>query len=408
MFKNNTRQTEFYRQIPFLILLLFFIGFTIGFTQKISWPKSPWEGREVFHKKGCIQCHAINGSGGEDGPDLGKEKFYGTYLELAALMWNHFPKMFEKMQKTDFQFPELDQEEMKQLIAYLSYMRYMGESTGRESKGRKLLKNKGCVLCHEFGGLGGDIGPDITAKKEYLTPMMLAESMWNHGPNMMELFQEHNIERPEFEDDEIVDLANGIRSYMRSTKVPLNSHYLGDPVQGKKIAEKKGCMLCHSFRGVGGELGPDFADVDFNYSVIQIAGKMWNHGQQMWEMMISKDITFPVFKSGEMVDVISYMYSLKLEDDPGDAEKGHQIVINRGCLSCHSLRGKGAEISIDLATLDEMASPLVMITAMWNHAPAMQEKLLQTKVKRPVLNGKDMANLYAYLNSLSMSSKNKK
>ena len=238
LMKNKRQPGSFYR-FQFLFLILLITGFTIGYTQKISWPQSPWEGREIFHKKGCIQCHAVNGRGGEDGPDLGIEKFYGTYLELAALMWNHFPKMFEKMQKTDFQFPELDREEMKQLIAYLSYMRYIGESTGRESKGRKILKNKGCVLCHEFGGLGGDIGPDITAKKEYLTPMMLAESMWNHGPNMMEIFQDHNIERPEFEDDEIVDLATGIRSYMRPTKVPLNSHYLGDPVQGKKIAEKK-------------------------------------------------------------------------------------------------------------------------------------------------------------------------
>jgi mono/diheme cytochrome c family protein len=401
MFKKKIPQILSFHLISIIIIIIFLDFTFICWAQENSTPTSPWAGRAVFYEKGCIQCHSINGKGGIDGSDLGENQFYGTYLELAALMWNHFPKMFDKMQETGYQFPEFDQEEMKQLIAYLSYMRYIGKSNIREFKGRKLLKNKGCVTCHKFGGAGGDVGPDITESKEYLTPIMLAESMWNHGPNMIELFQEHDIERPELEENEISDLANGIRSYMVPTKISGDAHYLGDPVKGKKLSEQKGCMLCHSFRGVGGKLGPDFNEVDLNYSVIQIAGRMWNHGPKMWELMTTNDISIPVFEKGEMADVIAYLYSLKLEDNPGNVDIGQQIIVKRGCLSCHSLHGKGEDLSADLANLEIIATPLVMITAMWNHAPAMQKIHLEKNVKWPNLNGKDMADLYAYLRTNS-------
>ncbi|NIT61886.1 MAG: c-type cytochrome, partial [Aliifodinibius sp.] len=77
-----------------------------------------------------------------------------------------------------------------------------------------------------------------------------------------------------------------------------------------------------------------------------------------------ENISFPTFDQGEMADIIAYLYSLKLEDAPGDVEKGSQIVNKKGCLSCHSLQGEGGEIAIDLTTLEGMDSPLTMITAM--------------------------------------------
>lgn len=363
-------------------------------------PASPWKGREVFREKGCIQCHAVYDEGGKGGPDLGKRKFYGTYLELAASMWNHFPGMSQRMQKTGYHTAELDEQEMSQLVSYLAYIRYLGEP-GNIVRGKRLLETKGCMSCHKFSGVGGDIGPDFSTIKEYMAPLMLVEAMWNHGPNMMKLFQEHHIKRPELTGNEIIDLAVAIRSYMSPTKVPVGAFALGDPANGKKLAEQKGCMRCHAFRGVGGKVGPDFDDIDLNYSVTQIAGQMWNHGPQMWQVMQSEGIAFPVFKKGEMADVIAYIYGLKLEDAPGNVEQGFKIVNAKGCLSCHSLQGKGADIAAELATLGELDAPLKMATAMWNHAPAMQEKLQEKELQWPELNGKDMANLYAYLRSLA-------
>lgn len=383
-----------------LVLLLFY--FPSIYAQMDSSEPLHWKGREVFEKKGCIECHSVYNKGGKGGPDLGEQKFYGTYLELASLMWNHFPKMFEKMRETGYEFREFTDKEMSQLIAYISFIRYMGEP-GNEYAGKRLLKSKGCTSCHKFGGEGGDIGPDISNKEEYLSPIALLETMWNHGPNMMGIFEKYDIQRPEFKDNEIVDIAVAIRSYMSPTKVPVGSFDIGDPARGKKLTQEKGCLHCHSINGEGKTVGPDFGQMDFNYSITQIAGNMWNHGPKMWEIMKEENISFPTFATGQMADIIAYLYSFKLEDAPGDSEKGLQIVNERGCLSCHSLQGNGGEIAVDLASLDKMDSPLAMITAMWNHAPGMREKQLERKLEWPKFNGKDMANLYAYMRNISES-----
>jgi len=399
MSARNHRHAKSSPRDTLLLMVLPLVVYTSVLAQGTA---SPWKGREVFRDKGCVLCHSVYKEGGKGGPDLGKRKFYGTYLELAALMWNHFPGMSKRMQKTGYEFAELDEEEMSQLIAYLAYIRYLGEP-GNVARGKRLLKTKGCISCHKFGGVGGDLGPNISAIKEYMSPLRLVESLWNHGPALMSLFEEHKIKRPRFEGREIIDLAVAIRSYMSPTTVPVGAFALGDPANGKKLAKEKKCMHCHAFRGVGGTLGPDFAELNLNYSVTQIAGKMWNHGPKMWEAMKSEGITFPVFKKGEMADIIAYIYGLTLEDVPGDADEGKKIVTDMGCLSCHSLQGQGADIASDLAALGKMDSPLHMITAMWNHAPAMQEKFLEKDLQWPVFNGEDMANLYAYLNSLAQS-----
>ena len=380
--------------------MFFLFGYILIYSEKGYSQVSPWKGVEVFQKKGCVQCHSVYGKGGKGGPDLGKNKFYGTYLELATLMWDHFPEMFKKMEKSGFQFQEFNSEEMANLITYISFIKYRGEP-GRESLGKKLLKSKGCISCHKFGGKGGDIGPDMS-ENECVSPLMLAECMWNHGPNMIEIFEENNIKRPEFKGDEMVHLAVAVRAYSPPTnRVPYSSYDLGDPVKGKHLFSEKGCKHCHAIHGVGGTLGPDFSEIDLNYSVTQIAGKMWNHGPEMWKTMKSEGIPLPQFKTGEMANIISYLYSLNLEDLPGDVEEGKKIIDKKGCLSCHSLHERGEGIAPDLATLSEIESPIAMITTMWNHAPAMQDMLLEKKMKWPIYKNGEMNHLYAFLHSLS-------
>lgn len=368
-----------------------------------STSQSHWQGREVFRGKGCVQCHSVYGKNGKVGPDLGKEKFYGTYLELAALMWNHFPRMYGQMQEAGFPFQALTRTEMTDLIAYLSYIRFMGES-GSEYSGRKLLQSKGCLSCHQLGGAGTEIGPDISKIEEYLTPVALVEAMWNHGPNMKGMFEEQGISRPKLSGEEIVDLATVVRAYMTPTRVPAITFELGDAGRGKTILEAKGCMHCHSFRGAGGSLGPDFLNIKLDSSVTEIAAMMWNHGPIMWDIMERHEITYPTFEKGEMADLIAYLYSLMLEDEPGNAEIGSAIVKDRGCLKCHSLRGDGPAISKDLADVGNLQTPVAMITAMWNHAPEMQKKFEGKKLQWPELHARDMANLYAFLGSISRSS----
>jgi mono/diheme cytochrome c family protein len=364
---------------------------------------SPWQGREVFAEKGCTDCHSVYGKGGEGGPDLGRDKFYGTYLELAASMWNHLPKMFERMEKARHEFPELTSQEMESLVDYISFIRYVGEP-GNERRGKRLLEKKHCMDCHRFGGSGGDVGPDFSDSKEYLAPLHLVESMWNHGPGMNDLFEAEGVDRPEFDEKEIVDLAAGIRASMQPSTVPAGSYDLGDPDQGWKLIGEKGCLSCHSVGAEGGDLAPDFRSIDFDASATEIAGRMWNHGPQMWAIMEREGIPYPTFETGEMADILAYLYGLRLVDEPGSPQHGFEIV-ERKCVSCHMLEGGKGEIAPDLAAVGPLRTPFDMIASMWNHAPVMRQKQVELDVRWPALSGREVADVFAYLQSLEGSAR---
>lgn len=131
-----------------------------------------------------------------------------------------------------------------------------------------------------------------------------------------------------------------------------------------------------------------------------IAGKMWNHGPKMWNAMKLENIPIPVFQKGEMCDIIAYMYRLNLEDAPGDIAKGKQLIVDKNCLSCHSIDNEGSDLAKDFATMQKPNSPMAMTAVMWNHAPAMEKRRAEAKLKWPELNGRDIANIYAYFQSL--------
>jgi len=385
-------------------IVAFFVFNSIMIIAQTNQTNSPWDGRTVFNEKGCINCHPINGVGGKGGPDLRKDVFYGTYLELASLMWNHYPKMAKKMVKMGKDYPKLTESEMSLLVTYLSYQRYLGEP-GSEFTGRKLLENKGCFSCHKFGGKGSDIGPDISQKDIHLSPLALAECMWNHGPDMMGIFEQYDIERPQFYGNDIANLASGIRSYMPpSRSAPVDLYDMGDSIIGKKLISKKGCLHCHSIRGEGSDLASDFAETSLDYSVTQIAGAMWNHGPEMWDLMKSEGISIPQFNKGEMADIIAYLYFLNFEDKPGDSQIGYEILEEKQCFSCHTTI-RGNEKVLLLTPEDHIQdSPMAMIAAMWNHAPAMEKKIKELpwgeRISWPKLSPEEMTNIYAYFKSL--------
>ncbi len=233
-----------------------------------------------------------------------------------------------------------------------------------------------------------------------MSPLLLAEALWNHGPQLMAVFEQHKIKPPEFMDNEIVDLSVAIRSYMSPTKVPAEAFSLGDARRGETVVMNKKCKECHSIRGVGGKIGPDFATLNLDYSLTQIAGQMWNHGPKMWEQMKNKGIAIPTFAKGEMADVIAYLYKLKLEDVQGDTAKGQEVLDKKQCLSCHSLQGKGAGLAPDLAASARLNAAEEMVTAMWNHAPEMRGKMGKKDIQWPKFEDDEMKHLYAYLHSI--------
>jgi cytochrome c len=58
-------------------------------------------GKELFVAKGCVACHAINGVGGHDAPNLDAHTMNGLMnpFDFAARMWNHAPGMIATQQE---------------------------------------------------------------------------------------------------------------------------------------------------------------------------------------------------------------------------------------------------------------------------------------------------------------------
>ena len=408
--ENSKERSEHGRNLCYNRFLFSLLGIclialsnpTLSVNQEFFIPENPLKGRFIFEQKGCITCHSIQGEGGNIGPDLGQEKFYGTFLQLASIMWNHSPEMLRRMRELDLPYPEFADTEMDELIAYLYYLRYLGEP-GDLYRGKVVLENKGCLHCHSIGGKGGKLAPAFDQLAKYISPLYMAQALWNHGPDMNEEIKKSGLNRPVFERGEIVDLSAYIRSASKGTVREQVYMAPGNPKRGRKVLEEKGCTECHSLTGMKESIAPKLVDLNWDYNVTEIAGLMWNHGSEMEELMKERKISWPKFNGREMADLISYLYFLGLEDDPGDHELGEKLFVDKGCSNCH---GNDEIKSGDIPNLSKtktVYSATNIAQIMWNHAPVMEEKIAAKIMRWPKFTEDEMTDLYAYIRTLRKS-----
>ena len=108
-------------------------------------------------------------------------------------MWNHFPKMGKEMEKEKVPIPELSAKDMVSITAYLFSVRYF-DPPGDKEKGKRLFDERKCNHCHTIGGIAKEtIGPNLSALRGKVSPILLATAVWNHGPNMFKRMKEENI-----------------------------------------------------------------------------------------------------------------------------------------------------------------------------------------------------------------------
>ena len=74
-------------------------------------------GQKTFESKKCATCHNNESSGA---PKLGKPADSYSAISMVTALWKHGPTMLEKMQEKHIAWPQLNQTEMANLIAYLN------------------------------------------------------------------------------------------------------------------------------------------------------------------------------------------------------------------------------------------------------------------------------------------------
>lgn len=174
----------------------------------------------------------------------------------------------------------------------------------------------------------------------------------------------------------------------------------GDPQTGRKVYSEHGCAACHAIRGVGGNLGPDLGRAPlYHKTVTQMAGIMWNHAPQMRQMAKTTGVSVRPFTGSEMLDLVTYLYSLHFLDEPGNVRAGARLFVSKACASCHAISGDRPAIGPPLVRFRHYASPILWAEVMWKHAVEMEQKMAQMGLSWPLFEGNEMVDLITYIRS---------
>jgi mono/diheme cytochrome c family protein len=172
----------------------------------------PGPGKGVFSRKGCVQCHAIRGTGGGIGPDLGVRRPGWRLAAVVAALWNHGPAMWAMMESRGTPVPRLTEREMADVVAYLCFVQY-ANIEGDATRGAALFREKSCALCHPTAaGSAGSGGPDLVGAAIARSPLRWTAAMWNHAPAVEAQLRARGLPWPHFEGDEMRDLVAFLRA----------------------------------------------------------------------------------------------------------------------------------------------------------------------------------------------------
>jgi mono/diheme cytochrome c family protein len=211
--------------------------------------------------------------------------------------------------------------EKNDIADLLAYIRSVGGSVeriyvqpGDPQRGAKLFSEKRCSQCHSINGRGGRVGPDLQATLKG-SLMRIAGAMWNHGPKMWAKMAERGIAVPSLGTEEMSDLTSYLY-FLQFADPP------GVPARGRIVYQEKRCGQCHTLPGIGGTVGPDLTKAEKLKTPLEVVTEMWNHASTMEQKMLEESVEWPVFKGGEMADLMAYLLSVRKGADQPVARKG--------------------------------------------------------------------------------------
>ncbi len=354
----------------------------------------PARGQALFVARGCVQCHAVRGAGGRVGPDLGRTAVKGSFFEIAAAMWNHSSAMDEKMREFRVARPTFEGQELSDLLAFLYFLNYFDEP-GDPRVGKVLFAQKHCIQCHRLGREGGTTGPRLDALPRGIPPLTIAQDLWNHGPVMVPAIRRMGLDVPRFEGSEIIDLFAYLRGHGQR-RAAREFRSAGDPDRGKRLFASKGCGNCHGVFAKGSGIGPDLGKTELRGSVTQLAGRMWNHWPAMSEAMQALGMAPPKFREDELADVFAYLFISRYDGQAPGRPQGDAVYRLKGCAFCHGESGEGG-IGPALREVTTGKGKEATFQRMWNHAPAMRDKMGTRQIAWPRLEPEELAALLSLL-----------
>jgi cytochrome c len=136
-------------------------------------------------------------------------------------------------------------------------------------------------------------------------------------------------------------------------------------------------------------------------SLQQLAGLFWNHTPRMIQTVRQRAFDWPTFSEAELADIISYIYYVKLFDEPGDPELGERWFREKRCAECHAVGGAGGTSAPRLDDYARYVAPIILAQSMWNRGPVMQAAQITQRIPMPIFVGRELADIQAYIRRAS-------
>jgi mono/diheme cytochrome c family protein len=249
---------------------------------------------------------------------------------------------------------------------------------GDSTRGAALFVEKGCIHCHSFNGKGGNVAPDLARRSdESHSPSKLAAELWNHSPMMWSRLSSEVRAVPFMSSIDTADLF----AYFYSLELSA-----GNPSRGLNLFERD-CENCHTF-GATQPHKTDLLSRRAPQTASGYAASIKNHKTAG---------TLPKLMENEIRDLTSYLFAQRYFAEPGDATRGAEIYVSKGCASCHDTKPLG-KAAPELAQATERFSPVTITSVLWRSGPAMLAAMEQKNMKWPEFHGSEMTDLIAYLN----------
>jgi cytochrome c2 len=262
-------------------------------------PGDAARGKAVFSSKHCNRCHGTMMALAGGAPPVSEWRSLTDSIALAQAMWNHAGRMQARMAEVQVRWPELNSQDLADLLTYLQNLPHLRKRVGQfslngEDAGEKLFRNKGCVECHH-GRL---------ALETRLVPGTMSDfavSMWNHSPKMWAYGRKTGRQPPALERDEMRQIVRYLW-YATLFAEP------GNPTKGRRVFIGKNCAQCHETGNAG---APDLAHVLGSRSdplrPFSIVAVLWQHGPKMLAAMRKRRLPWPNFTRSEMTDLLAYL-----------------------------------------------------------------------------------------------------
>jgi mono/diheme cytochrome c family protein len=272
-------------------------------TRFVDGPGDPAHGRKLFEEKSCARCHTI-GAGARVGPDLAKGAAISS-IAWTQSMWNHAWAMQDKMQRAEIAWPNFQDNELRDLLAYVRAARGVAAAddvaAGDPEHGWVVFQQKACNACHSIREDDGSDIPNL-GPRGHLPPtyVQFGGAMLNHSPVMRRVMQQRGITHPEFRDQEMADVAAFLYSLSYSDPD-------GSPHVGKSVFAWRGCGRCHGNDAQGSANAPGLRGRGEAYTAVGLAASLWEHGERMYRRSEEMGIGWPTLTTGDVGDILSYL-----------------------------------------------------------------------------------------------------